>query len=285
MGRPTPPHARAQGRPPSGSGSGACTHECPDRGVPGHVVPPPHRARRAAPRPRRDHDRLRRLGHAAALRQRARGTPRRPHPGRTVRPLPHGRDHRHRPAGRRDAGPRAGRLRLRAGRAARPLHHDLRRGRRHPGRPDRLPPARGRLPGRRQRLQRPAGAGRADRPRQGLRRRRHGRPRHLRADRRPGPGGHRDPGRDHRRRPARPEVLRDPPGPGRRPRRAARPDRLHRRGRLRDLLQPGRRRGGLAGADRRRRGPRPGPVRPVVPRHAAPGGRHAAVRARGSPPT
>ena len=95
-----------------------------------------------------------------------------------------------------------------------------------------------------------------------------------------GPESPGHPGRPHRRRPRRPEVLRGPARHGRRGPRADRAHRLHRRGRLRAVREAGARRRAVAGADQGGRGRRPGPLRAVLPGHAAPGGGHAAVRAR-----
>src|SRR4051812_3728495 len=115
---------------------------------------PSYRARCPAPLAGRDHDRLRRLGHAPALRLRARRAQRRADEGRALRPLPHGRDHRDRAAGGRAAELRPRRQHRVRGCRPRPLHHDLPGRRRHPGRPDRLPARADRVSGGRQRLQR-----------------------------------------------------------------------------------------------------------------------------------
>ena len=127
------------------------------------------------------------------------------------------------------------------------------RGRRRPGRPRRLPAGRRRLPGRRERGQRPGGVRPAERPggqdgRGGVRPRRR-----LRPDRHPGTalGGH--PRAAHRRRPGAGEVLRQLSGHRGGRERAAGPDRLHRRGRLRDLRPARGRRRHLGGAERGRR--------------------------------
>ncbi len=84
-----------------------------------------------------------------------------------------------------------------------------------------------------------------------------------------------------RRRPGRAEVLRGPAGHRRGRPGADRPDGLHGRkaGRLRAVRGPVRRREAVAGADGRGRARRARPLRPLLPRHAAPGGGHAAVRA------
>ena len=59
-----------------------------------------------------------------------------------------------------------------------------------------------------------------------------------------------------------------------------RPYGIHRRGRLRAVRRARRRRRRLGGADRGGTRRRAGAVRAELPRHAAPGGGHAAVRAR-----
>lgn len=214
--------------------------------------PPSHRPRRAAPLARRHHDRLRGLGHAAAVRQRARRAQRRTHPGRALRPVPHGRDHRHRPRGRGLPELRAGGQHRHRRQRPGPLHDDRPGGRRDRRRPDRLPPRRDGIYGRRQRGQRPDRAGRADRARRRLRRPGARRPGRVRAARGPGPGVARHHEGRHRRRPGRAEVLRGPAGHGRRGSGAHRPYRLHRRGRLRAVRRTRARRAAVAGADRGR---------------------------------
>ena len=225
---------------------------------PTRAPPAPHRARRPAPFARRDHDRLRRLGHAAALRQRARRAPRRPHPRRALRPLPHGRDHRHRAAGRASCWTTrwsATSSRSAVGRARYTMI--CRRGRRHPGRPDRLPA-------------RPtseymvvANASNAQVVLDALTERAAGFDAEVRDDRDAyaliAVQGPQSPGIlevADRRRPGRAEVLRGPARHRRRRARADRPHRLHRRGRLRAVRRPGRRRAAVAGADRGGRGRR-----------------------------
>ena len=119
-------------------------------------------------------------------------------------------------------------------------------------RPDRLPPRGGALPRRRERVERPGRERRAGRAARGLpggpRRplARHG------ARRDPGPARGRDRHAADRRRPRRAPLLRDRRGHGRGDPGARRPDRLHRRGRLRGVRRdrPGRR--ALGRPDRRR---------------------------------
>ena len=79
------------------------------------------------------------LADAAALRQRDRRAQRGAHGGRALRPLAHGRAHRHRAGRGGRAGLRADRAAVRAGPGPGQVHDDLRAGRRDPRRPDRLP--------------------------------------------------------------------------------------------------------------------------------------------------
>ena len=135
----------------------------------------------------------------------------------------------------------------------------------------------------------PSGRRGPGRTRRGLRRDGGGRLRGNLADRRPGPQGRGDPAQADRRAQhalvtdlkyyAVDEVL-----TRRRPQRPPGPHRLHRRGRLRALRAERRRRRPVGSTS-----PKPGegfgiiPCRPRLPRLAAPGSRHAAVRQRALP--
>ena len=130
-----------------------------------------------------------------------RGAPGGPFRGRPVRPVAHGRARRRGARGRRGPRRRARDRPAVARRGPRALLDDLRPGRRDPRRPDRLPPGRGPVHGRRQRVQREGRVGRA----RGAARRVQGgarRPvaRH-RPRRDPGPAQHRHPPAAHRPRP------------------------------------------------------------------------------------
>ena len=174
-GRPSPAASRptSTGRPSAASSrrTATATWSAPAR------LPTPSRAEETMSRPtpltaihagaRRELHRLRRLVDAGPLRLRARRAHRRPHHRGPVRPLPHGRDRADRPRGRRRPGLRARREAVADRRRPGAVLDAVRRERRHPRRPGRLPARRGAVPGRRQRqqrrhrLRRLPGAGRA----------------------------------------------------------------------------------------------------------------------------
>ena len=135
-----------------------------------------------------------------------------------------------------------GRARLRAagrrfGHQTRPraVHDDLRARRRGHRRPHRLPAGRDHLPGSRQRRQRRVRGGRAHGPGRRPGRDDAGPHGQLRADRDPGAQVGRHPGGPDQHRPGCRALLRRLSGDRRRRAGAARQDRLHRRGRVRDL--------------------------------------------------
>ena len=140
---------------------------CDDRGHDAAAQPAARPPRGAG----REDRRVRRLADADPVRRHPRGAPRRPVGGRAVRPVAHGRARRRGSGRRRRAGGRARHRPAGARDRAGALLDDLRRRRRDPRRPDRLPAGRGPVHGRRQRVERAGRLGRARRADRGLPRR------------------------------------------------------------------------------------------------------------------